>query len=121
MPLKLKGKLYTTVVRPALTYSSECWTRYEKASLVERNIKYKLLADATSSSQHVTRLPPENPVKAVMALEIPKLAKKGRPKLTWTKQQQQLDRVAQGNLRETRSTARRRQQQVEELGRHQNP
>ena len=29
MPRKLKGKLYKTVVRPALTYGSECWTRYK--------------------------------------------------------------------------------------------
>ena len=25
MPLKLKGKYYSTVVRPAMTYSAECW------------------------------------------------------------------------------------------------
>ena len=25
MPLKLKGKCYSKVVRPAMTYSSECW------------------------------------------------------------------------------------------------
>ena len=25
MPLKLKGKYYSTVVRPVMTYSSECW------------------------------------------------------------------------------------------------
>ena len=30
MPPKLKGKIYTTVVRPALTYGSKCWTMYEK-------------------------------------------------------------------------------------------
>ena len=28
MPLKLKGKLYTTVVRPAFLYGSESWTMY---------------------------------------------------------------------------------------------
>lgn len=30
MPPKLKGKLYTSVVRPALTYGSQCWTMYKK-------------------------------------------------------------------------------------------
>ena len=25
VPLRLKGKYYSTVVRPAMTYSSECW------------------------------------------------------------------------------------------------
>ncbi|KAG4072377.1 hypothetical protein HA402_004309 [Bradysia odoriphaga] len=30
MPPKLKGKKYTTVVRPALTDGSKCWTMYEK-------------------------------------------------------------------------------------------
>ena len=30
MPPKLKGKIYTTVVRPALMYGSKCWTMYEK-------------------------------------------------------------------------------------------
>lgn len=30
MPPKLKGKIYTTVVRPALTYGSKSWTMYEK-------------------------------------------------------------------------------------------
>ena len=30
MPPKLKGKIYTTVVRPALTYGSKCWTMYER-------------------------------------------------------------------------------------------
>src|SRR5687768_7719096 len=29
MPPKLKGKIYTTVVRPALIYGSKCWTMYE--------------------------------------------------------------------------------------------
>lgn len=29
MPRKLKGKLYATVVRPALLYASECWTMYD--------------------------------------------------------------------------------------------
>lgn len=29
MPRKLKGKLYTTVVRRALSYASECWTMYK--------------------------------------------------------------------------------------------
>ena len=32
MPPKLKGKIYTTVVRPALTYGSKCWTMYDKFS-----------------------------------------------------------------------------------------
>jgi uncharacterized protein YllA (UPF0747 family) len=30
LPPKLKGKIYTTVVRPALTYGSKYWTMYEK-------------------------------------------------------------------------------------------
>jgi len=30
MPPKLKGKLYTSVVRPALTYGSQCWTMQKK-------------------------------------------------------------------------------------------
>ena len=30
MPPKLKGRLYTAVVRPALTYGSQCWTAYKK-------------------------------------------------------------------------------------------
>ncbi|XP_063708920.1 uncharacterized protein LOC134837472 [Culicoides brevitarsis] len=30
MPPKLKGRLYTTVVRPALTYGTECWTMTAK-------------------------------------------------------------------------------------------
>lgn len=30
MPPKLKGRLYTAVVRPALTYGSQCWTMYKK-------------------------------------------------------------------------------------------
>ena len=25
VPLRLKGKYYSTVVRPVMTYSSECW------------------------------------------------------------------------------------------------
>lgn len=30
MPPKLKGKIYTTVVRPALIYGAKCWTMYDK-------------------------------------------------------------------------------------------
>ncbi|XP_075217797.1 uncharacterized protein LOC142322607 [Lycorma delicatula] len=30
MQPKLKGQMYTTVVRPALTYGAKCWTRYEQ-------------------------------------------------------------------------------------------
>lgn len=30
MPPKLKGRVYTTVVRPALTYGAKCWTMYEQ-------------------------------------------------------------------------------------------
>ena len=39
MPLKLKGKYYGTVVRPVMTYSSECWavkkSHVQKLSVVE--------------------------------------------------------------------------------------
>lgn len=30
MPPNLKGKICTTMVRPALTYDSKCWTMYEE-------------------------------------------------------------------------------------------
>ena len=30
VPAKLKGKLYTTAVRPAMTYSSECWAMKQR-------------------------------------------------------------------------------------------
>jgi hypothetical protein len=30
MPNKLKGRYYTTVVRPSMTYGSQCWTMYAK-------------------------------------------------------------------------------------------
>ncbi|XP_075221337.1 uncharacterized protein LOC142324294 [Lycorma delicatula] len=30
IPPKLKGRMYTAVVRPALTYGAKCWTRYEQ-------------------------------------------------------------------------------------------
>ncbi|KAI5738368.1 hypothetical protein M8J77_006061 [Diaphorina citri] len=32
MPVKLKGKIYKSVVRPALLYGSECWTMYKTYS-----------------------------------------------------------------------------------------
>ena len=35
VPLKLKGKYYSTVVRPAVTYSSECWA-------LKRSLEQKL-------------------------------------------------------------------------------
>ncbi|XP_073967457.1 uncharacterized protein [Choristoneura fumiferana] len=30
MPMKTKGKIYKTAVRPAMTYESECWTTLKK-------------------------------------------------------------------------------------------
>ncbi|KAL1446119.1 hypothetical protein WDU94_000032 [Cyamophila willieti] len=32
MPIKLKGKLYKSAIRPALLYGSECWTLYKSYS-----------------------------------------------------------------------------------------
>ena len=47
IPFKLKGKFYTTVIRPALTYGTQCWTMYE-------SYKNKMTAFETKLSYFVT-------------------------------------------------------------------
>lgn len=43
MPKKLKGKLYKTVVRPALTYGAKCWTFYDKHKQRLKTTEMKML------------------------------------------------------------------------------
>lgn len=43
MPAALKGKIYATVIRPALTYGTECWTTYESYKSKMRSTEMKML------------------------------------------------------------------------------
>lgn len=137
MPLKLKGKLYSTVVRPALLYGSQCWTLYKnyenkmtatemkmcrmsvgvtkldhirstriRGSLhIKKPIVEKMRDDRKGWFEHVLRRPPENPVQRAISTEVQRTLppKRGRRKLTWTAQMQQLhqrqQQIGQRNLR----------------------
>lgn len=39
----MKGRMYTTVIRPALTYATECWTVYESYKTKLRSTEMKML------------------------------------------------------------------------------
>src|ERR1700735_4369503 len=55
MPPKLKGKIYTTVVRPALTYGSKCWTMYEKygRALTTAEMKMRRMSLGVTKLDHI--------------------------------------------------------------------
>ncbi|GAB0089080.1 hypothetical protein DMENIID0001_035590 [Sergentomyia squamirostris] len=55
MPRKLKGRLYKTVVRPALTYGSECWTMYKKyeSKLTATEMKMLRMSAGVTKLDHI--------------------------------------------------------------------
>lgn len=55
MPPKLKGKMHTTVIRPTLTYSSRCWTMYQKyeQDLTAAEMKMMRMTMGVSKLDHI--------------------------------------------------------------------
>ncbi|XP_075213751.1 uncharacterized protein LOC142319959 [Lycorma delicatula] len=118
MPLKLKGRMYTTVVRPALTYGAKCWTGYElfdrdlttaemkmyrmslgvtkldrirseriRESLqIKESVAEKISRERNDWFERVDSQHPSSVTKKIMALDIPPVKKRGRPKNSWCKQ-----------------------------------
>ncbi|CAH2237355.1 jg12069 [Pararge aegeria aegeria] len=43
MPLKIKGKLYKTAIRPAILYSTECWAATKKHSTKLHTTEMRML------------------------------------------------------------------------------
>ncbi|XP_075217921.1 uncharacterized protein LOC142322729 [Lycorma delicatula] len=118
MPPKLKGRMYTTVVRPALTYGAKCWTRYEqfdrdlttaemkmcrmshgmtkldhirseriRGSLqIKESVAEKISREQNDWFEKVDSQHPSSATKKIMALDIPPVKKRGRPKNGWCRQ-----------------------------------
>ena len=57
MPRKLKGKLYKTVVRPALMYASECWTMYKayESKICAAEMKMLRMSAGVTKMDHIKR------------------------------------------------------------------
>ena len=55
MPRKLKGKLYATVIRPALLYASECWTMYKtyESKLTAAEMKMLRMTTGVTKLDHI--------------------------------------------------------------------
>ena len=98
IPLKLKGKFYTTVIRPALTYGTQCWTMNEsyknkmtatemkmlrqsllariKSVLIRGSLKIKnsivvqIEKNRLSWYCHVQRRPETNPVREAIEVRV---------------------------------------------------
>nr|GEW88172.1 hypothetical protein [Tanacetum cinerariifolium] len=91
VPLKLKGKLYRVVIRPAMLYGSECWpimkalaNRVEVAEL--RMLRWtcgKTSFDMIPNGVYRARRPQSSPVRRVDALVVDGLRRRGRSKLRW--------------------------------------
>ena len=62
MPRKLKGKLYTTVVRPALLYASECWTMYKtyESKLTAAEMKMLRRTAGVTKLDHIIYINPKS-------------------------------------------------------------
>ncbi|XP_075228197.1 uncharacterized protein LOC142328375 [Lycorma delicatula] len=118
MPPKLKGRMYTTLVRPALTYGAKCWTRYEqfdrdlttagmkmcrmslgvtkrdrirgerkRGSLqIKESVAEKISRERNDWFEKVDSQHPSSVTKKIMALDIPPVKKRGRPKNGWCRQ-----------------------------------
>ncbi|XP_075233846.1 uncharacterized protein LOC142331698 [Lycorma delicatula] len=118
MPPKLKGRMYTTVVRPALTYGAKCWTRYEqfdrdlttaemkmcrmslgvtkldrikneriRGSLqIKESVAEKISRERNDWFEKIDSQHPASVIKKIMALDIPPVRKRGRPKNSWCRQ-----------------------------------
>ena len=110
MPVKLKGKVYKNVVRPALLYGAETWatTRGQEARLVRmlrwmcgvtrrdkiRNEHIRGTTRVVQASKkitekrlkwygHVRRMKEEHIVRRMLDVDIPGKRRRGRPSLRW--------------------------------------
>ena len=43
VPVKLKHKIYKTVIRPTMTYGAECWTMKKKDDMLMNKTKMRML------------------------------------------------------------------------------
>nr|XP_016436653.1 PREDICTED: uncharacterized protein LOC107762784 [Nicotiana tabacum] len=88
VPLKLKGKFYRAVVRPAMLYGAECWA--VKNSHVQRmNVGVAPVDEKMREARlrwfgHVQRRSPDAPVRSCERLAIVGVRRgRGRPKRYW--------------------------------------
>ena len=104
IPLRLKAKIYETIIRPALTYGSDCWAMKVMRMLrgilgvsrrdhmrneeIRRILHLSPIDEVMRSGRlrwfgHVQRRDATNVTRRVMELAIPGTRRRGRPKKTW--------------------------------------
>ncbi|VDO87180.1 unnamed protein product [Heligmosomoides polygyrus] len=73
MPRTLKGKLYRTVVRPALLYGSECWalSKVQERQLHVEDAELKMREQRLRWYGHVLRRPEDYAINLVLDFEAP--------------------------------------------------
>ncbi len=126
IPLRFKAKIYDTIIRPALTYGSECWamkvTNKRKIATTEmrmlrdpRSVETRSRAKRRNPTHttrftdrrgyaqwrlrwfgHVQRRDATNVTRREMELAIPGTRRRGRPKKTW--HQQMKENMAGGGV-----------------------
>lgn len=81
MPLKLKGRLFTTVVRPALTYGSQCWTMQKKFESKVTATEMKMLRMTTG----VTKLDKikSSRIRGSLQIKTPVVEKIEQDRIRW--------------------------------------
>ncbi|KAL0833035.1 hypothetical protein ABMA28_001153 [Loxostege sticticalis] len=97
MPIKLKGLVYKSVIRPVLTYGSETWAvtkkhvqtiqirnEYVRGSLGMRDVADKLQENRLRWFGHVKRRPPDYIGNVALRENLPGQRRRGRPKLRWS-------------------------------------
>ncbi|KAL0860120.1 hypothetical protein ABMA27_010427 [Loxostege sticticalis] len=97
MPIKLKGLVYKSVIRPVLTYGSETWAvtkkhvqtiqirnEYVRGSLGVRDVADKQQENRLRWFGHVKRRPPDYIGNVALNQNLPGQRRRGRPKLRWS-------------------------------------
>ena len=85
MPVKLKGKVYRTVVRPAMLYGAETWatTKRQESRIEVNEMRMLRWMCGVTRKDKIRNEHIRGTTKVAQAKAIPGKRKRGRPKTRW--------------------------------------